>query len=72
MGSGLIESATLTPANVSDQAGFKYICLRDGQLVVGDKAYCLKPDQIAMKICGAMSTAILKHTMIGKNNDLDR
>jgi len=72
MGSGLIESAALTPANTSDQAGFKSICPRDGQMVFGDKSYCLKPAQIAMKIRGAVSAAILTHNMIGKNKDLDR
>ena len=72
MGSGLIESAALTPANVSDQAGFKHICPRGGEMVFGDKSYCLKPAQIAMAIRGAVSGAILKHNMIGKNKDLDR
>jgi IS5 family transposase len=72
MGSGLIESAALTPANVSDQAGFKSICPRNGQMVFGDKSYCLKPAQIIMKARGAISAAILKHNMIGKNKDLDR
>ena len=72
MGSGLIESASLTPANISDQAGFKSICPRDGQMVFGDKSYCLKPAQIVMKARAAISAAILKHNMIGKNKDLDR
>lgn len=72
MGSGLIESAALTPANVSDQAGFKHICPRGGEMVFGDKSYCLKPAQIAMAIRGAVSGAILKHNMIGKNKDFDR
>ena len=72
MGSGLIESAAVTPATVSDQAGFKSICPREGQMVFADKAYCLKPAQIAMAIRGAVSGAILKHNMIGKNKDLDR
>ena len=36
MGSGLIESAALTPANVSDQAGFKHICPRGGEMVFGE------------------------------------
>lgn len=72
MGSGLIECAALTPANVSDQAAFKSICPREGQMVFGDKAYCLKPAQLAMAIRGAVSGAILKHNMIRKNKDLDR
>ena len=72
MSSGLIESAAVTPANVSDQAGFKHICPKDGQMVFADKAYCLKPAQIAMAIRGAVSAAILKNNMRGKNKDLDR
>ena len=72
MGSGLIETAALTPANVSDQDGFKSICPREGQMVFGDKSYCLKPAQRVMLIRGAVSAAIVKHTMIGKNKDLDR
>ena len=72
MGSGLIESAAVTPANLSDQVGFKLICPRDGQRVFGDHPYCLKPAQRAMTIRGAISATILKHTMIGKHKDLDR
>ena len=72
MGSGLIESAAITPGNVSDQGGFKHICPREGQMVFGDKAYCLKPAQDTMKKRGAISAAILKHNMIGKNKELDR
>ena len=72
MGSGLIEKASVTPANISDQAGFKHICPRDGQMVFGDKSYCLKPAQDAMKKRGARSAAILKHNMNDKNKDLDR
>jgi len=72
MGSGLIERAAVTDANISDQAGFKSICPRAGQMVFGDKAYCLKPAQESMAIWGAVSGAILKQNMIGKNKDLDR
>ena len=72
MGSGLIESIAATPANVSDQSGFQHVCPKDGQMVFGDKAYCLKPAQEAMKKNGAFSAAILRQNMIGKNKDLDR
>ena len=41
-------------------------------MVFGDKSYCLKLAQVAMKMRGAVSGAILKHNMIGKNKDLDR
>ena len=72
MCAGLIESAALTPANVFHQATFKHICPRVGEMVFGDKSYCLKPAQIAMSIRGAVSGAIRKHNMIGKSKDLDR
>lgn len=72
MSSGLIEMAAVTPGNVSDQAGFKHICPKKGEMVFADKAYCLKPAQDAMLIRGASSGAILKHNMIHKNKDLDR
>lgn len=72
MGSGLIESIAATPANVSDQAGFKHVCPKHNEMVFADKAYCLKPAQDAMAKRGASSAAILRQNMIGKNKDLDR
>lgn len=72
MGSGIIESAAVTLGNVPDEQGFKSICPRDGQMVFGDKSYCLEPAQTQMAIRGAVSGAILKHNMKGKNKDLDR
>ena len=72
MSSGLIEKAAVTPANVSDQAGFKSICPRDSQLVFGDKAYCLKAATDEMARRGVTCGAILRQNMKRKNNDLDR
>ena len=72
MGSGLIERVAVTPANISDQEGFKHVCPRDGQMVFADKAYCLKKAQEAMVHRNAASGAILRQNMIGKNKDLDR
>ncbi len=72
MGSNMIESIAATPANVSDQEGFARICPRNGEMVFGDKAYCLWKAQIAMKHRGATSAAILRQNMKGKNKDLDR
>ena len=39
-------------------------------MVFGDKAYCLKPAQIAMKVRGAISAAILEHNIISKTKTL--
>lgn len=72
MGSGLIERIAATPANISDQEGFKHVCPRNGEMVFADKAYCLAKAQTAMEKRGAYSAAILKNNMIGKNNPLDR
>ena len=62
--SNLIESIAVTPANVSDQDGFQHICPKDGQMTFGDKSYCLKPAQLAMKAKGAISAAILQQPRI--------
>ena len=72
MGSNMIERIAATPANISDQEGFARVCPKDGEMVFGDKAYCLSKAQSAMKQCGATSAAILKQNMKGKNKDLDR
>ncbi len=71
MGSGLIKTVVVTPANVPDQDGMKFIC-PDGGMVVGDKAYCLKAAQDAMAARGCHSGAVLKNNMKGKNFDKDR
>ncbi len=71
MGSGLITKVAVTPANVSDDKGFEYIC-PDGGMVFGDKMYCLKDAQRQMRINGCHSGAIMKNNMRGKNKDKDR
>ena len=71
MGSGMIQKVAVTPANVSDQEGFEYVC-PDGGMVFGDKAYCLKPAQDVMQVHGCHSGAILKDNMKEKNHDKDR
>ncbi len=71
MGSGLITKVTVTPANVSDEEGFKHIC-PEGGMVFADKAYCLKDAQQEMRAHGCHSGAIMKNNMKGKNKDKDR
>lgn len=71
MGSGLIQKVAVTPANVSEQDGLKYIC-PDGGMVIGDKAYCLSRAQSTMKAKACHSGAILKENMTGKNKDKDK
>jgi len=71
MGSGLITKVAITSANVSDQEAFKHVCPKGG-MVFGDKAYCLKPAQIAMQANECHSGAILKNNMKAKNKELDK
>ena len=71
MSSGLIKSVAVTPANVPDEQAFKHICPRDS-IIFADKAYALKPAQMAMRTNFCQSAAILKNNMLGKNRDLDR
>jgi transposase, IS5 family len=51
---GLISKAAATTAKVSDDKGLKHICPKGG-MVIGDKSYCLKEAQRAMKINGCHS-----------------
>lgn len=71
MKEGLIIKIALTPANVPDQRGFRHIC-PEGGMVIADKAYSLKPAQMAMKAKGCHSGAILRNNMKGENKDKDR
>lgn len=71
MGSGLIREVAVTAANMPDQDGLKLIC-PDGGMVIGDKAYCLKPAQKEMAARGCYSGAVLKNNMKKKNRDKDR
>lgn len=72
MASNMVENIAVTPANISDQVGFAHVCPRDGEMVFGDKAYCLAKAQHAMKKRGAHSAAIRRQNMKTKNKDLDR
>ena len=72
MGSMLITKIAVTPANIPDEQGFKHICPRYGEMVFGDKSYCLKPALLEMKKRSCYSAAILKNNMATKNKDLDR
>ena len=42
MGSGMIDKIAATPANISDQEGFKHICPREHHMIFGDYAPILK------------------------------
>ena len=71
MQSGLINKVAVTPANVTDNKGFKHVCPNDGA-VYADKGYCLEDSQKAAKIKNVHLVAIKKNNMKGKNKDLDR
>ncbi len=71
MQSGLINKVAITPANLTDAQGFKYVAPKEGA-VYADKGYCKKPCQLVAKIKGLHLAAIKNNNMIGKNKDLDR
>jgi IS5 family transposase len=71
MQSGLINKVAVTPANITDNQGFKHIC-PNGGAVYADKGYPLKDSKIAAARRGVHLAAIKKNNMDGKNRDLDR
>lgn len=71
MGSGLIKEIVGTPANTTDQEGFKHIC-PDSGMVFADKQYCCKKAQNIMKANNCHSGAVMKNNMLKKNKDKDR
>ena len=71
MQSGLINKVAVTPANVTDNKGFKHVCPKDGA-VYADKGYCLEDSHRAAKIKNVHLVAIKKNNMKDKNKDLDR
>ena len=68
---GLITKVAVTPANVSDAQGIKYICLKEGA-VFGDKGYCSKEASRTTKRNRCVSKVILKNNMKGKDFEKDR
>jgi IS5 family transposase len=71
MRNGLISKTAATTAKIGDDKGLKHVC-PDGGMVIGDKAYCLKEAQKAMKIKGCHSGAILKNNMKNKDKKKDK
>ena len=71
MQSGLINKVAITPANVTDNKGFKHVC-PNGGAAFADKGYCLEDSQRAAKIKNVHLVAIKKNNMKDKNKDLDR
>lgn len=71
MQSGLINKVAITPANVSDAKGFKYVCPNKG-ITYTDKAYCSRETESIAKYNNGHIAAIKKNNMKGKNKDLDK
>jgi len=71
MQSGLINKVAVTPANLTDNKGFKHVCPKSGA-VYADKGYCLKDSKQAAIANNVHLAAIKKNNMQGKNRDLDR
>lgn len=66
-----MQGVAITPANVTDAQGMKYVCPESGA-IYGDKDYCTSPaiQTTQKKICHL--AAIKKNNMKGKNKDKDR
>ena len=71
MQTGLINKVAVTPANVTDSAGFKHVCPSQGA-VYADKGYCTPPATREAKRKGVHLAAIQKNNMKHKNKDRDR
>ena len=71
MQSGLINKIAITPANLSDAKGFKYICPNQGA-IYADKGYSSKETQKEAKYNNCHLAAIKKNNMKTKNKDLDK
>lgn len=71
MGSGLINKVAITPANVTDSKGFKYVAPSSGA-TYADKAYCDKNARQTAATKGLHLAAVKKNNMKDKNRDLDK
>lgn len=71
MQSGLINKIAVTFANITDAVCMKHV-LPDTGAVYADKAYCVKPAQLATKSLGLHLAAIKNNNMKSKNKDLDK
>jgi IS5 family transposase len=71
MQSGFINKVAVTPANVSDSKGFKYICPNNG-ITYADKAYCSEETQNIARYNNCHLADIKKNNMKAKNKDLDK
>lgn len=66
MSYGMINKVSVSSANITDQKAVAEILPNQG-MIFGDKSYCLKEAQIAIKQHNCHSGAILKNNMKGKD-----
>ena len=71
MQSGMINKVAITPANITDAQGLKYIYPSQGA-IYADKGYCTSPARQAAAHKGCRLAAIKKNNMKDKNTDQDR
>jgi len=71
MDSGMINKVAITPANLTDAAGFKHVSTKKG-VIYADKGYCLAPATRIAKQKGVELRAIKKNNMEGKDAALDK
>ena len=71
MQTGLINKIAITPANITDSAGFKNVCPSQGACYL-DKGYCINPAPRIAKSKGVHLAVIQKNNMKTKNKDRDK
>jgi IS5 family transposase len=71
MQTGLINKIAITPANISDSTGFKYVCPNQG-VIYADKGYCNRIAENIAQYNGCHLAAVKKNNMKDKNKDLDK
>lgn len=71
MQSGCVNKVAITPANLTDSKGLKYVCPLQGA-IFADKGYCVgeAPEVAAQRGCHL--AAVKKNNMKEKNHDLDK
>jgi len=71
MQAGLINKIAVTPANITDAKGFRYVCPNRGA-IYADKGYCTSDAVREARVKSCHLAAIKKNNMKGKNRDKDR
>jgi IS5 family transposase len=71
MRSGLINKVAITPANLTDAQGLKYVCPKQGA-IYADKGYCVQPAKDIAAYNNCHLAAIKNNNMKEKNKEQDK